>query len=70
MAVFRKLGASGFDQEKADMLMADWLNQEEYEYVDGAARRKQPKKDAKNEHTMATEKAVNRRKSKRAAASS
>lgn len=40
MAVFQRLGASGFDQEKAEKVMLENLQQKEYEYVDGAAQRK------------------------------
>lgn len=63
MAVFQQLGAKGFDQAKAEHIVADNLAQKEYEYVNGAARRKV----VKNEQTVATKKAVNGRSAKRAA---
>lgn len=64
MAVFQKLGMTGFDQTKAEQAIADNLAQDAYEYVNGAARRK----DVKHDQTLATKKAVNRRSAKRAAA--
>lgn len=68
MAVFQQLGASGFNQKQAEQTMANWLGEEECQYVDGGATRK-PKKEQKNE-TVATEKPANKRASKRTAASS
>ena len=64
MAVFQRLGAIGFDQEKAESLMEEWLVQKEYEYVNGGAN---TKKELKNE-TMAIEKNIDKRKSKRTTA--
>lgn len=63
MGVFQQLGAKGFDQTKAEQVMSDELAQKEYEYVNGAARRKV----VKNEQTVATQKTVNRRSDKRTA---
>lgn len=62
MAVFQKLGASGFDQAKAEAIMANELAQKEYVYVNGSAKIK----GQKNE-TMAIKKSQNRRSAKRAA---
>jgi len=71
MAVFQQLGASGFNQAEAEATMNQWLGQEEYEYVNGAATTKQPKKELKNGNdTVATEKAVNKRTAKRTARAS
>jgi hypothetical protein len=60
MAVFQQLGAKGFDQEKAEQVVAFDLAQKEYEYVNGGARIK----GQKNE-TVAVEKPKNRRRTKR-----
>jgi hypothetical protein len=62
MAVFQQLGASGFNQAEAEATIARNLNQEEYEYVNGSARIKEPTNEP-----MATKKTVNRRTTKRAA---
>lgn len=66
MAVFQRLGASGFNQAEAERIMAEDLAQKEYEYVNGGARRKV----VKNETTVATQKTVNRRGAKRASKTS
>jgi hypothetical protein len=61
MSVFQQLGASGFNQEQAEATMNQWLSQEEYEYVNGAATTKQPKKKLKNGNdTVAAKKTVNK----------
>lgn len=44
MAVHQQLGASNYDQGFADMINKINLEQEEYEYVDGAAQKKLGKK--------------------------
>ena len=61
MAVFQRLGASGFDQAQAEATIEKWLSQKEYEYVNGGA---QIKKESKN---VAIKTSVNGRKSKRPA---
>ena len=71
MSVFKQLGASGFNQEEAEATMNHWLGQEEYEYVNGAATNKQPKKELKNGNdTVAAKKTVNKRTTKRTARAS
>jgi hypothetical protein len=66
MAVFQQLGASGFNQEQAEATMNQWLGQEKYEYVNGGATIKQPKKELKNgTDTVAAKKTVNKRTTKR-----
>jgi hypothetical protein len=71
MAVFQQLGASGFNQAEAEATMNNWLQQEEYEYVNGGATTKKPKKELKNgKDTMAVKKTVNKRTTKRAARAS
>jgi hypothetical protein len=71
MAVFQQLGASGFNQAEAEATMNNWLQQKEYEYVNGGATTKKPKKELKNgEDTVAAKKAVNKRTTKRAARAS
>lgn len=71
MAVFQRLGASGFNQTEAEATMDYWLQQEEYEYVNGGATIKQPKKELKNgKDAVATKKTVNKRTTKRAAKAS
>lgn len=40
MAVFQRLGATDFDQEKAEKIMLENLQQQEYDYVNGGAQRK------------------------------
>ena len=66
MSVFQQLGASGFNQAEAEATMNQWLGQEEYEYVNGAATTKQPKKELKNGNdTVAAKKTVNKRTTKR-----
>jgi hypothetical protein len=65
MSVFQQVGASGFHQAKAEATINHWLEQKEYEYVNGGAQTKQPKKGVKNGNdTVATKKTVNRRSSK------
>lgn len=68
MAVFQQLGSSGFDQKQAEQTMAEWLKEDEYDYVNGAAVRKS-KKELENE-AVATKKPANKRTAKRATASS
>jgi hypothetical protein len=68
MAVFQRLGSSGFDQQQAEQTVADWLKEEEYEYVNGGATRKS-KKEPKNE-AVATQKPANKRAPKRTATAS
>ena len=63
MAVFQQLGASGFDQAKAEAIVEHNLAQKEYEYVNGGARKKEPKNE-----TVATEKPKHKRSAKRTAA--
>jgi hypothetical protein len=71
MAVFQQLGASGFNQAEAEATMNQWLQQEEYEYVNGGATTKKPKKELKNgEDTVAAKKTVNKRTAKRTARAS
>ena len=71
MAVFQQLGASGFNQAEAEATMDHWLQQEEYEYVNGGATIKQPKKELKNgKDTVAAKKTVNKRVAKRTARAS
>ena len=66
MSVFQQLGASGFNQAEAEATMNQWLGQEEYEYVNGGAQTKQPKKELKNGNdTVAAKKTVNKRTTKR-----
>jgi hypothetical protein len=64
MAVFQQLGASGFDQAQAEATVTHNLAQKEYVYVNGGAQ----KKEQANEQTVATEKTVGRKRTKRAAA--
>ncbi len=64
MAVFQQLGASNFDQATAEATVAHNLAQEEYEYVNGAAKIKKRKKELSNEPTVATTKSSNRRTTK------
>lgn len=49
MAPFHQLGASGFDQTKAEAIVNDWLEQKEYEYTKegGAIRKKAAARPAK-----------------------
>lgn len=65
MAVFHQLGASGFDQEKAKLLIESWLSQKNYEYGPSGA----PVEKEKPNETMAINKSKNRRKVKRTTAS-
>lgn len=45
MAVFQSIGASGFNQQKAEAIMEGWLNQKEYEHAnDGTQIKKDQKK--------------------------
>lgn len=64
MAVFQQLGAANFDQGAAEQIVAQNLAQQEYEYVNGAARTKKRKKESSNESTMAAKKSTNRRSAK------
>lgn len=64
MAVFQQLGASGFNQERAEALMNFLADQNEYEYVNGAATIKTDKENP-NANVVAAEKIINSRKSKR-----
>ena len=66
MAVFQQLGAKNFDQSAAEETIANELMQKEYEYVNGGAVKSQKKRGAKNDNTVATEKTVNQRSTKRA----
>ena len=71
MATFQQLGASGFNQTEAEATMNHWLQQEEYEYVNGGATIKQPKKELKNgKDAVAVKKTVNKRTTKRTARAS
>lgn len=71
MSVFKQLGASGFNQAEAEATMNHWLQQEEYEYVNGGATIKQPKKELSNgKDTVAAKKTVNKRTTKRTARAS
>ena len=71
MSVFQQLGASGFNQAEAEATMDHWLQQEEYEYVNGGATIKQPKKELSNgKDTVAAKKTVNKRTTKRTARAS
>jgi len=63
MSVFSRVGISGFDQQAAELAIAHNLAQKEYEYVNGAARIKEPKNES-----VAIKKTVKRRSIKRAAA--
>jgi hypothetical protein len=63
MAVFQRLGVSGFDQAQAEATVAHNLAQKEYVYVNGGAQ----KKEQANEQTVATQKTVGRKRTKRAA---
>jgi len=65
MAVFQQLGASNFDQTAAEATIEHNLAQKEYEYVNGAAVKAQKKRGVKNGNTMAIEKSVNGRNTKR-----
>lgn len=65
MAVFQRLGASGFDQDAAEAVIANNLAQKEYEYVNGGAKKVHKKRGVKNDNTVAIEKSVNRRSAKR-----
>ena len=69
MAVFQKLGSSGFDQQKAKQIMDILADQKDYDYVNGAATLKQ-NEEIKDEKNVATKKIVNRRKSKQSPTSS
>lgn len=61
MSVFQRIGMTGFNQEEAERIVEENLKQKEYEYVNGGAQRK----ESKNESTVATKKAVNKRSTKR-----
>jgi hypothetical protein len=66
MAVFQQLGASNFDQNIAEQIVAQNLAQKEYEYdVNGSAQTKKRKKELSNESTMATKKSSDQRAVKR-----
>ena len=65
MAVFQQLGASHFDQDKAEAIVKDNLAQKEYGYINGAAIRKSSKKRISNE-AVATKETINERTAKRA----
>lgn len=62
MAVFQKLGASGFDQARAEAAVAHDLSHKEYVYVNRSARIKEQKNE-----TVATKKTVGRKRAKRSA---
>lgn len=64
MAVFQRLGATGFNQDEAERVVANNLAQKEYDYSHGAARRKV----VENDQTLAAKKTIKRRIAKRAAA--
>jgi hypothetical protein len=66
MATFQQLGASNFDQAKAESSVKEELEQKEYVYVNGGARRV-PIKEQENGKTVATEETVKRRSTKRTA---
>jgi hypothetical protein len=70
MAVFQRLGATNFDQAAAEAAVANNLAQKEYEYVNGGAVKSQKEQGTKDDKTLATEKTVNRRSTKRAAKTS
>ena len=61
-AVFQQLGASDFNQAKAETTVAKNLEQKEYVYVNGGAQ-KVPLKEQEN--VVAIKKTVNRRNTKR-----
>jgi hypothetical protein len=63
--VFQQLGAAGFDQAAAEAGIQNDLDQKEYKYVNGAAQKAQKKRGVKNGNTMAIEKSVNGRNTKR-----
>lgn len=66
MAVFQQLGASNFDQPLAEAIVNHNLAQKEYEYVNGGAIKAQKKRGTQNGKTVAIEKPVNGRSTKRA----
>ena len=60
MAVFQKLGALGFNQEESEATMNQLLGQKEYEYVNGGAQIKRPRKKLKNnKEDLTNEKNIN-----------
>jgi hypothetical protein len=65
MSVFQQLGASNFDQAAAENLVNAELAPKEYEYVNGGAQKPQKKRGVKNGNTVAIEKTVNGRNTKR-----
>lgn len=64
MAVFQRLGSSSFDQAKAEATIARNLSRKEYAQVGDDAQQK----EQANEQTVATQKTVGRKRTKRAAA--
>lgn len=72
MAVFQRLGASGFNQEQAEQIINNWLDNVEYEYINGGATEKKKRKQIKgqSDETVATKKPTNKRISKSASDSS
>lgn len=71
MSMFLQLGASGFNQQAVEEHIENHLKHKEYEYVNGSAQIKQPKKELKNgENSVAAKKTVNKRTPKRAARAS
>lgn len=64
MAVFQKLGSTGFDQAAAEAAIEENLAQKEYAYVNGGAVKSQ-RKEVKHDDTVATKKAINGRNTKR-----
>jgi hypothetical protein len=59
MAVFQRVGMTGFDQKRAEAAIEEDIAQKEYEYVNGGAKRKELKHEA-----VATKKIVNKCKPK------
>jgi len=65
ISVFQQLGTTGFNQAAAEETVAENLAQKEYMYINDAAVKSEQKRGIKNGKTMAIEKTVNGRKSKR-----
>lgn len=67
LAVFKDIGTIGFDQEKAESAVAQWLAKKEYATQEPTKKLKALKnKGEKHGNTMATEKVINKRSAKRA----
>lgn len=65
MSVFQQLGAVGFDQEAAEKKVLNELAETQYEYINGGAVKAQKKRGTQNGKTVAIEKPVNGRSTKR-----